>query len=143
VNSQETQTNFTPSFVDVQTDNYQASKMAVEFLGNISQNKYNYQLTRQTKFGTIDTILSVFMKAKKRQVQYLFWSLKTSFKQSDSFTLKICSCLSYIEQEYFDIFAQYRLGVVDSNIGADSYGDVSYTKGIGSNLIMLAMILTP
>ena len=39
-----------------------------------------------------------------------------------------------MEQEYFDIFAQYRLGEVDSNIGSDSYGDVSYTEGIGSQL---------
>jgi hypothetical protein len=42
--------------------------MAVEFLGNISQNKYNYQpLTGQTKFGTIRRLYyQFFMKAKKR-----------------------------------------------------------------------------
>jgi hypothetical protein len=69
------------------------------------------------------------MKAKKRQVSTYFGALKTSFKQSDSFTLKfIGSVFHTIEQEYFDIFAQYRLGVVDSNIGADSYGDVSYKR---------------
>jgi hypothetical protein len=34
VNSQDTQTNFTPAFVDIQTNiNYQASKMAMEFFG--------------------------------------------------------------------------------------------------------------
>jgi hypothetical protein len=141
VNSQETQTNFTPSFVDVQTNiNYQASqRWQWSFLGNISQNKYNYQpLTRQTKFGTIDTplVLSVFYEGQEKdKYSTYFGALKTSFKQSDSFTLKfIGSVFHTIEQEYFDIFAQYRLGVVDSNIGADSYGDVSYTKGIGSQL---------
>lgn len=57
VNSQETQTNFTPSFVDVQTNiNYQASaKWQWSFLGTISKNNYEYQpLTRQTNFGTLD-----------------------------------------------------------------------------------------
>jgi hypothetical protein len=52
VNSQDTQTNFTPAFVDVQTNIiYQASAKWQEFSRNISQNKYQYQpLTRETKF---------------------------------------------------------------------------------------------
>jgi hypothetical protein len=70
VNSQETQTNFTPSFADIQTNiNFQASaKWQWSFLGNISQNKYQYQpLTRQTNFGTIDNpmALTVFLRARK------------------------------------------------------------------------------
>jgi hypothetical protein len=44
VNSQDTQTNFTPAFVDVQTNvNYQASPKWQWSFGNISQNKYQYQ----------------------------------------------------------------------------------------------------
>ena len=57
VNSQETETNFRPTFFDVQTLlNFNAStKWQYSFLGNISQNRYNYEpLTRQTNFGTID-----------------------------------------------------------------------------------------
>src|SRR5690606_35692633 len=57
VNSQDTETNYTPTFIDVQTNvNYKASaKWQWSFLGNISQNNYNYQpLTRKTRFGTID-----------------------------------------------------------------------------------------
>jgi hypothetical protein len=38
-----------------------------------------------------------------------------------------------LEQEHFDIFAQYRLGEVDSNIGSETYGDV-FTRGIGTQL---------
>src|SRR5690606_4683710 len=54
VNSQETETNFKPTFADVQTNVTfnPSSKWELSFLGNISQNKYNYQpLTRQTNFG--------------------------------------------------------------------------------------------
>jgi hypothetical protein len=36
------------------------------------------------------------------------------------------------EQEHFDIFAQYRLGEVDS-IGSETY-DVAFTRGIGTQL---------
>jgi hypothetical protein len=53
VNSQETETNFRPTFFDVQTLlNFNAStKWNFSFLGNISQNRYNYEpLTRQTNF---------------------------------------------------------------------------------------------
>lgn len=51
VNSQETQSNYKPSFADIQSNiNFNASKKwQFSFLGNISQNKYSYQpLTRQT-----------------------------------------------------------------------------------------------
>ncbi|WP_414000347.1 carboxypeptidase-like regulatory domain-containing protein [Flavobacterium sp. W1B] len=141
VKSQDTQTNFKPTFVDVQTNvNYQASaKWQWSFLGNISQNNYQYEpLTRQTKFGTIDKpmALTVYYEGQEKdKYDTYFGAIKTTFKASDSFTLKfIGSAFHTLEQEYFDILAQYRLGEVDSNIGSDSYGDVSFTRGIGSQL---------
>jgi hypothetical protein len=141
VNSQDTQTNYTPSFVDVQTNiNYKASaRWQWSFLGNISQNKYDYApLTRVTKFGTIDQpmVLSVFYEGQEKdKYNTYFGALKTTYKVSDRFTLKfIGSVFHTLEQEYFDILAQYRLGDVDVNIGSETYGDVSFTKGIGSQL---------
>lgn len=141
VNSQETQTNFTPSFADVQTNiNYQASaKWQWSFLGNISQNKYQYQpLTRQTNFGTIDNpmALTVFYEGQEKdEYDTYFGALKTTFNVSDNFTLKfIGSVFQTLEQEYFDIFAQYRLGEVDSSIGSENFGEVAFTRGIGSQL---------
>ena len=57
VQSQETQSNFKPTFADVQTNvnfNY-SSKLQFSFLGNLSQNTYNFQpIFRQTNFGTIN-----------------------------------------------------------------------------------------
>jgi hypothetical protein len=141
VKSQETQTNFTPTFTDIQTNiNYQASaKWQWSFLGNISQNKYQYQpLTRQTNFGTIDNpmALSIFYEGQEKdKYDTYFGALKTTFNVSDNFTLKfIGSVFHTLEQEYFDIFAQYRLGEVDTNIGSETYGDVSFSRGIGSQL---------
>nr|WP_314897257.1 carboxypeptidase-like regulatory domain-containing protein [uncultured Flavobacterium sp.] len=141
VKSQETQTNFTPTFADIQTNvNYQASaKWQWSFLGNISQNKYQYQpLTRQTNFGTIDNpmALSIYYEGQEKdKYDTYFGAIKTTFNASDNFTLKfIGSVFHTLEQEYFDIFAQYRLGEVDTNIGSETYGDVSFTRGIGSQL---------
>ncbi|UQD56287.1 TonB-dependent siderophore receptor [Flavobacterium sp. K5-23] len=141
VKSQDTQTNYTPTFADIQTNiNFQAStKWQWSFLGNVSQNKYQYQpLTRQTKFGTIDKpmALSVYYEGQERdKYDTYFGAMKTTFKATENFTLKfIGSVFHTLEQEYFDILAQYRLGEVDSNIGSVTYGGVSFTRGIGSQL---------
>lgn len=141
VNSQDTQTNYTPAFADIQTNiNYQASaKWQWSFLGNISQNKYLYQpLTRQTNFGTIEQpmSLSVYYQGKEKDLyNTYFGALKTTYQVNDSFSLKFIGSLFHtIEQEYFDIFAQYRLGEADTNIGSDSYENVQFSRGIGSQL---------
>jgi hypothetical protein len=141
VNSQETQTNFTPSFADIQTNiNYQSSaRWQWSFLGNISQNKYHYQpLTRKTNFGTLNNplALTVFYEGQEKdKYDTYFGAIKTTFNVTDNFTLKfIGSAFHTLEQEYFDILAQYRLGEVDASIGSETFGEVSYTRGIGSQL---------
>lgn len=137
VNSQDTQTNYTPSFADIQTNvNYDISdKWQVSFLGNISQNKYLYEpLTRETKFGTIDQPMSlaVYYEGKERdQYDTYFGALKTTYKVSPSLTLKFIGSLFHtIEEEHFDILAQYRLG----NVGEEGPTQVDFTRGIGSQL---------
>ncbi|MEP6803021.1 MAG: TonB-dependent receptor plug domain-containing protein, partial [Flavobacterium sp.] len=137
VNSQDTQTNYTPTFADIQTNvNYDISdKWQISFLGNISQNKYLYQpLTRETKFGTIDRPMSlaVYYEGKERdQYDTYFGAFKTTYKVSPSLTLKFIGSLFHtIEEEHFDILAQYRLG----NVGEDGSTDVDFTRGIGSQL---------
>lgn len=137
VNSQDTETNYTPTFVDIQTNiNYDISqKWQISFLGNISENKYLYQpLTRETKFGTIDQpmTLSVYYDGQERdKYDTYFGALKTTYKVSPSFTLKLIGSLFHTtEQEHFDILAQYRLG----NVGEEDTSQVDFTKGIGSQL---------
>ncbi|HJR99884.1 MAG TPA: TonB-dependent receptor [Flavobacterium sp.] len=141
VNSQDIETNYTPSFVDVQTNvNFKASeKWQWSFLGNISQNRYNYEpLIRKTKFGTVDDprVLTVFYDGQEKdKYETYFGALKTTYKASDNFTLKfIGSVFHTLEQEHFDILAQYRLGENESTIGTETYDDVFYTSGIGTQL---------
>lgn len=141
VNSQETKTNFRPTFADVQSNViYNAStKWEWSFLGNISQNKYNYEpLTRQTNFGTISEpiALQVYYEGQEKdKYETYFGAIKSTFKATESFSLKlIASAYHTIEQEYFDIYAGYFLGEVDSNIGSDTFGDVTFSRAIGTQL---------
>ena len=141
VNSKETESNFRPTFADVQTYiTYRPStKWEWSFLGNISQNKYNYQpLTRETKFGTVDEpiALQIFYEGQEKDsYKTYFGAFKSVYDVNEDFTLKfIASAYHTIEQEYFDIFAQYRLGEVNSNIGSEDVGDVEFTEGIGTQL---------
>ncbi len=141
VNSQETQTNLRPSFADIQTNiNFNASKKwQFSFLGNISQNKYNYQpLTRQTNFGTLTdpiALLVYYEGQEKDQYQTFFGAVKSSFVANETSTYKfITSAYHTQEQEHFDIDASYYLGEVDTSLGSENFGNVTYSRAIGSQL---------
>lgn len=138
VNSQETQTNFRPTFADIQFNvNYFAStRWQHSFLGNVSQNRYNYQpLTRQTNFGTIDEpkALAIYYEGQEKdRYQTIFGAYKATFEANENFTLKfIASGYHTQEQEYYDILAAYFLGEVQSN-GVDT--EVTFNEGIGQQL---------
>lgn len=141
VNSQQTETNFRPRFADVQsyvtfTPN---TKWQFGFLGNISQNKYDYQpLTRQTNFGTINEPIALLVnyegREKDRYTTY-FGAMKSMYTLNEHTNFKfILSTYHTMEQEYFDILADYRLGEVNSNLGDENFGEVEYSRGVGSQL---------
>ncbi len=141
VNSQETQTNYRPTFMDVQSivNFIPNEKWSFSFLGNASRNVYNYQpLTRQTNFGTIDEpiALQIFYEGQENdKYQTLFGAFKTVFNADESNTYKFISSVYHTqEQEYFDIYAAYFLGDVDTNIGSETLGQVTFSQGIGTQL---------
>jgi hypothetical protein len=80
--------------------------------------------------------LQVFYEGQEKdKYETLFGALKTTYNVNDNFTLKlITSAYHTLEQEYFDIFAQYALGEVDGNIGSETFGDVTYSRAIGTQL---------
>ena len=141
VDAKQTETNFKPVFADAQTYlTYKFSdKFHLSFLGNGAFNKYDYTpLTRQTNFGTLDNPLAllVFYQGQEQdRYQTLFGAFKGTYFANDNLTLKfITSTYHTTEEEYFDIFAQYRLGEVNSNIGDENLGEVEFSEGIGSQL---------
>nr|WP_138434545.1 TonB-dependent receptor [Winogradskyella algicola] len=141
LNNLETEGNVEPIFADAQTYlTYRFSdKFHLNFLGNISLNRYNFQPeNRQTNFGTLQepVALLVFYDGNEEdEYQTYFGALKANYFINDDLTLKfIGSAYHTLEQEYFDIFAQYRLGEVNTNIGDENLGEVEFSEGIGSQL---------
>lgn len=141
VDARDTETNFKPRFVDIQTylSYNPSSKFELGFLGNISINKYDYQpLTQQTSFGTLQNPLAlvVFYEGQEKdKYETYFGALKGTYKPNDNLSLKfIASGYHTQEQEYYDIFALYRLGVVNTDIGSDDAGEVVLTGTAGSQL---------
>lgn len=141
INSKQTEVNFRPKFTDIQTYlSYKFSeKINLNFLGNFSLNDYNYKpLTRKTRFGTVANPLEliVFYSGQEQdKYKTLFGAFAVDYKLNDD--LKITTTLSAFntqEEEYFDIIAQYNLGEVDTNAGSESFGEVEFSEGIGSQI---------
>jgi len=141
VEAKQTETNYRPVFADAQTYlSYKFSnKFELGFLGNVAINNYNYRpLTRQTNFGTIadPVALLVFYEGQEEdRYNTYFGALKGTFVASENYTAKLIgSIYQTTEQEYYDILAQYRLGEVNTNIGDEDLGEVTFSEGIGSQL---------
>ena len=141
LNNLETEGNVEPVFADAQTYlTYRFSdKFHLNFLGNISLNRYNFQPeNRQTNFGTLQepvALLVFYDGQEKDEYQTYFGAFKANYFVNEDLTLKfIGSAYHTTEQEYFDIFAQYRLGEVNTNIGDEDLGEVEFSEGIGSQL---------
>ncbi|WP_407932379.1 TonB-dependent receptor [Aequorivita vitellina] len=141
VEAKQTETNYRPKFADAQTYlTYKfTNKFELSFLGNVSINDYNYRpLTRQTNFGTITNpiALQVYYEGREEdRYNTYFGALKSTWVVSDNYTAKfIGSLYQTTEQEYFDILAEYRLGEVNTEIGGEDLGEVTFTRGIGGQL---------
>ncbi len=141
VNSKEIKVNFKPKFTDVQSYlSYEISKKwQVHFLGNFSLNNYNYTpISRITRFGTVADPIELnveYFGQEQDKYLTLFGAISTDYQMNEQ--LKITGTVSSYntqEEEYFDISAKYNLGEVDSNLGSDTFGEVAFSDGIGSQL---------
>ncbi|GAB2768455.1 carboxypeptidase-like regulatory domain-containing protein [Actinomadura fibrosa] len=141
VKARQTETNYFPKFADVQTLlSYQLSQKAeISFLGNISENVYNYQpLTRQTNFGTFQDprALVVYYNGQEEDIyRTYFGGFMLNYQPHESYTThNSVSVYNTREQEYFDIVAQYRMGRLNAEVGGENFGKVEYSEGIGAQL---------
>ena len=141
VDQKETETNFNPSFADLQTfiTYAHSDQLFLNILGAFSVNTYRYEpLVRQTNFGTIDQpkALVVYYDGNEKDKYTAFTgALKTTWipNNNNSYRL-ILSNYQTVENEHFDILAQYRLGDPNTSIGGDDLGEVTFTEGVGSQL---------
>lgn len=141
VNSKETNSNFRPSFFDVQNYlNFNINeKLNIGSILNYSNNIYNFKpVNRQTNFGTLEDPLALVIfyqgEEKDNYISY-FNSIFVDYKLNPLTTINLTS--SYYnsnEKEYYDILAQYNLAEVNNNIGSEDLGEIEFSQGVGSQL---------
>ncbi len=134
----ETKGEYDPSFFDYQTFlTYTFSKkFDVSFLGNISQNKYNFvPQERNTSFGTLNSArrFKVYFDGREQDLfQTGFGSLTLNAHPGEKTLLSlIASAFVTRERETYDITGQYWLS--DLSLSADgSQADEGEMVGVGT-----------
>ena len=140
VKSQDVDVDYKPRYLDAQSlITYQPSaKWEWSLLLNASKNVYEYTpQIKRTKFGTIGDAkeMSVYYQGTEiDQYQTYFGAFKGTFKPNQQNIYKIIGSAYHTkEQEYYDIWGQYNLGNVSTDLGGNA-GEVEYTVGLGSQL---------
>jgi len=136
--SLDTEADFKPQFTDIQayitydvTDEWELS-----FLGNYSRNLYQVvPQSRTTDFGTIQESLrlNVFFDGREDYdftTRFAALGLTNRPKKNMRLTYQ-ASVFQTTEQEYFDVLGAYRLGELNTNLGSDQFGEISFTRSIG------------
>ncbi len=138
LNSQDTKADFNPRFLDAQT--YITYRLTDEwkmfFLGNLASNKY--QVTpenRQTNFGTVQEALrlNVYFDGQENysyNTKFGALGFENDFNKYTKLQFNT-SVFQTVEEEYFDVIGQYRLGELDNDLGSDDFGEVKFLRGIG------------
>lgn len=128
--SLETKGEYSPRFLDYQT--YLSwspnRRWNVDFIGNISQNKYDFlPADRQTNFGTMQDVKSfrVYFDGKEEDLfRTLFGTLSLSHNFTDRTKLSfLASAFATKEQETYDIQGQYWLDETNTTeqLGVGTY----------------------
>lgn len=139
--SMEVKGDYKPTFFDVQSlVTYSFSnKFELSFLGNLSKNKY--QLTpqnRETTFGTVKQAIRLKIYFDGQEIdQYTTTTgaLTATYKPTKKTTLKlISSVFNSSEKETYDIQGQYWLDDIETDMGSDNFGDVTFNRGVGTFL---------
>ena len=130
LSSLETNGEYKPNFLDYQTYlNYRPnSRWSVDFIGNISDNHYNFTPhDRETRFGTLENVKSfrVYFDGKEKDLfRTYFGSLGITRHLGDSTSVTLMgSAFSTDEQEKYDIQGQYWLTQTETseNLGVGTY----------------------
>lgn len=141
INSKEIETTSNPNFTDAQL--YLSylinSKFKLDFLGVFSQNNYNFTpKSRRTKFGTVSDPLELIVYyngQEKDAFKTSFGALNGTYIVNENLNLGLTASVYHtLEQEHYDIYANYNLGEVNSDFSSNDFGDVEFSEGIGSQL---------
>lgn len=138
LSTMDTKGEYNPKFLDVQTLlTYKlTSKWEASFLGNLSQNKYEFTpKKRETSFGTLDNAqnFTVYFDGwENDRFETLFGAFTLKGKVSDNSTVGLqASTFTSDEVESYDITGEYWLNElnIDPETGVSSTGNL---LGVGS-----------
>ena len=130
LNSLETTGEYNPNFLDYQTYiSYQPNeRWAIDFIGNISENHYNFTPEdRETSFGTLTDAKSfkVYFDGHEKDIfRTLFGAIGITRHFGDRTRIKLLTSAFYTkESERYDIMGQYWLDDSQSseNLGVGTY----------------------
>ena len=136
--SLETKGEYDPNYVDYQTYlTYSPSKRwEIGFIGNFSQNSYQFQPEdRTTKFGTLESLkeFRVYFDGQEKDLFRTYFgsfNLTHRFNKSHDLTLQV-SAFKTKEEETYDIMGQYWLNSLDETT-EDGEASSDQTLGIGT-----------
>jgi len=141
LNALETQGEYKPNFLDIQTlIGYRLNeKWDFSFLGYISRNSYKMQPeTRETAFGAINQAYKFTVYYEGQEIDNFLSYLggvTAEYRPTNSVTLKfISSAYRTIETETYDLLAQYWLARLETDFSDDEFGQPTETLGVGSYL---------
>lgn len=133
---------YLPDFADVQAYlTYQLSRnLQLGFLANYNAAIFNFiPATRSTTLGLITNTLrfsTAYEGAEKDKFIHGLTGLSLNFvpetKDRPYFIKWMASRYSSAEQENFDILGYYRLAQIESNLGADNFGEEVAVLGTGT-----------
>ncbi|NER09029.1 Outer membrane receptor proteins, mostly Fe transport [Muriicola jejuensis] len=139
VNSQQTLSRFNPLFTDLQSVlTYRfTSRFHLHFLGYLGLNRYrNQPVSRQTNFGTLanpQALRVFYLGREENSFATGMGAIKAEFFPTESTALNFYTSVNHSqEEEYSDIVAQYELGEIETSLGSGSLGEVTSSRGIGS-----------
>ncbi|GHV27758.1 TonB-dependent receptor [Bacteroidia bacterium] len=129
LNTLDTKGDYDPSALDLQTFMTYAitSKMEVNFLGNFSENTYDFNpSTRETSYGTMENArkFTVYYGGKEQdKFRTLFGAATLKYKPTEQSDLSLLvSGFQSSEQETYDIIGEYFIGNVLDDKNEDNIG---------------------
>lgn len=139
LNSLNTEGQYEPVFVDAQAlvgININ-EKSSIEFLGNFAYNSYKFlPQSRSTATGVVNNVIQLDVFFDGQEIDEFvtgFGGVSYIYHPGKHTTLKLLgSGYHSLESETFDIIGQYWLGLVETNLGDEDFGDVKYGLGVGT-----------
>lgn len=136
-----TKGDYKPAFADVQTllGYHITEKWKVSLLAHYSNNKFRFvPQTRESEFGTVNEALrlTVYYDGQEiTQFETYMSAITSEHKLSENVDVKfIASGFHSVETESFDVQGQYRLDELEKDLGSENFGDVAFTRGVGTFL---------